>query len=54
MLASMNADGIILTRIDEKLLPYVEATNIPMVSDHYQGGRLATEHLLECGCAASG
>lgn len=65
-LSSMNADGIILTRIDEKLLPYVEATNIPTVitdslflggkdvtyiySDHYQGGRLATEHLLECGC----
>lgn len=66
MLSSMNADGIILTRIDEKLLPYVEATNIPVVitdsiflegkdityiySDHYQGGRLATEHLLKCGC----
>lgn len=65
MLSSMNADGIILTRIDEKLLPYVEATNIPAVitdslflggkdityiySDHYQGGRLAAEHLLECG-----
>ena len=31
MLSSMNADGIILTRIDEKLLPYVEATNIPAV-----------------------
>ena len=66
MLSSMNADGIILTRIDEKLLPYVEAANIPTVitdslvlggkdityvdSDHYQGGRLATEHLIECGC----
>lgn len=66
MLSSMNADGIILSRIDEKLLPYVEATNIPTVitdslflggkdityvySDHYQGGRLATEHLIECGC----
>lgn len=66
MLSSMNADGIILARIDEKLLPYVEATNIPVVitdslflggkdityvySDHYQGGRLATEHLIECGC----
>ena len=66
MLSSMNADGIILTRIDEKLLPYVEATNIPAVitdslflggkdityiySDHYQGGRLAAEHLIDCGC----
>lgn len=66
MLSSMNADGIILTRIDEKLLPYVEATNIPVVitdsqflggkdityiySDHYQGGKLAAEHLIECGC----
>ena len=66
MLSSMNADGIILTRIDEKLLPYVEATKVPVVitdsvflegkdvtyiySDHYQGGRLAMEHLLDCGC----
>lgn len=66
MLSSMNADGIILTRIDEKLLPYVESTNIPAVitdslflggkdityiySDHYQGGRLAAEHLIDCGC----
>lgn len=66
MLSSMNADGIILTRIDEKLLPYVEATNIPAVvtdslflggkdityvySDHYQGGRIAAEHLIDCGC----
>lgn len=66
MLSSMNADGIILTRIDEKLLSYVEATNIPAVvtdslflggkdityvySDHYQGGRIAAEHLIDCGC----
>lgn len=66
MLTSMNADGIILTRIDEKLLPYVEATKVPVVitdscflegkdvtyiySDHYQGGRLAMEHLITCGC----
>lgn len=66
MLSSMNADGIILTRIDEKLLQYVEATNIPAVvtdslflggkdityvySDHYQGGRIAAEHLIDCGC----
>jgi len=66
MLSSMNADGIILTRIDKKLLPYVEATQIPVVitdsiflegkdityiySDHYQGGRLAMNHLIECGC----
>ena len=66
MLKSMNADGIILTRSEERLQPYVEEMNIPVVvtdtlpagkktnayvdCDHYQGGRLAAEHLIECGC----
>lgn len=66
MMKSMNADGIILTRSEEKLQSYVESMQIPVVitdasllggkatacvyGDHYQGGRLATEHLLECGC----
>lgn len=66
MLVSMNADGIILTRISEKLKPYVEDCKIPVVitdtlftgntanayvfSDNYQGGRMATEHLIACGC----
>lgn len=66
MLTSMNADGIIFTRTNEKLQPFVAATPIPVVvtdtvfsgghasayvhCDFYQGGRMATEYLLECGC----
>lgn len=66
MLLSMNADGIILTRSDERLKPYVESCTVPIVitdtlfsggeadayvySDHYQGGRLAAQHLIDCGC----
>lgn len=66
MMTSMNADGIIFARSNEKLQPLVEATPIPVVvtdtvfsgeqasayvhCDFYQGGRMATEYLLECGC----
>lgn len=66
MLTSMNADGIILTRSDKKLQPYVENSAIPVVitdtifsggkasayvyCDFYQGGRMAAEHLIACGC----
>lgn len=66
MLTSMNADGIIFTRTNEKLQPFVASTPIPVVvtdtvfsggqasayvhCDFYQGGRMATEYLLECGC----
>lgn len=66
MLSSMNADGIIFTRSNEALQPFVEASPIPIVvtdtvfsggqasayvhCDFYQGGRLATEYLLERGC----
>lgn len=66
MLISMNADGIIFTRSNEELQPFVEAAPIPVVvtdtvfsgghasayvhCDFYQGGRMAAEYLLECGC----
>ena len=66
MLTSMNADGIIFTRSNEELRPFVEASPIPVVvtdtvfsgahvsayvhCDFYQGGRMATEYLQECGC----
>lgn len=66
MLASMNADGIILTTSNDEIEPFVEQCNIPVVitdrlfkkkdtgnyihCDHYQGGRIAMEHLLDCGC----
>lgn len=66
MLMSMNADGIILTTSNEEIREYTERCNIPVIvtdrsfagsdtlkyvhCDHYQGGRLATEHLIACGC----
>lgn len=66
MLTSMNADGIIITTSNEEIRPYVDACNIPIVitdrrmeklmncdyvhCDHYEGGRLAIRHLIECGC----
>ena len=66
MLSSMNADGIILTTSNEEMDEFIGECNIPVIitdrrlatekvtayvhSDHYQGGRLAMEHLLDCGC----
>ncbi len=66
MLTSMNADGIILMTSDEEIQPEIEKCGIPVVildrqithsegtvyihGDHYQGGRIATEHLIQCGC----
>ncbi len=65
MLSAMNADGIILTTSSE-VHEYIESCKIPVVvtdrqvskdvasayihCNHYLGGRLATEHLIECGC----
>lgn len=66
MLASMNADGIILTTNNEETYECVNQCPIPVVitdrgieteawagyihSDHYEGGRLAAQHLIDCGC----
>jgi len=66
MLRAMNTDGIILTSCGEHLRPHVESCKIPIVvtdrfspiecvdayvyCDAYQGGRMAAEHLLDCGC----
>ncbi len=66
MLMSMNADGIIITTSNKEINSLIEASQIPIVvtdrrpqhatncsyihCDHYQGGRLAMEHLIECGC----
>ncbi|MCQ2508822.1 MAG: LacI family transcriptional regulator [Dorea sp.] len=66
MLKRMNADGVIVMNSDEKLTTDLKICQMPVVvmdrqienmenvfyisSDHYQGGRLATEHLIECGC----
>jgi len=65
MLSSMNADGIIITANNEHLEEEMRNCQIPIVvldknagtrytasvqSDNYSGGRIATEHLIECGC----
>ena len=66
-LLSMNVDGIILTSCSEKLHQAVKDCTVPVVitdrissvpgldaylyCDCYQGGRLATEHLVACGCS---
>lgn len=66
LLSRMNADGIILLTNQEGIRESVEQCRVPVVvldrevkaknqiayvqSDHYQGGRLAMEHLVKCGC----
>ncbi|MBQ8147961.1 MAG: LacI family DNA-binding transcriptional regulator [Lachnospiraceae bacterium] len=66
MLAAMNADGIILTTNNMEIQSFVDELSIPVVvtdrlisnqgihnyvhCDHYGGGRLAMEHLIESGC----
>ena len=66
MLTAMNADGVIVTPVGEIIQEFVENCSIPVVAidsmfpsetvsafvycDYRQGGRLAMEHLLECGC----
>lgn len=65
-LVSMNADGIIIASAHESTASYLENVHIPVVAldtlfptkhvsayvccDYRHGGRLATEHLLDCGC----
>lgn len=66
MLMSMNADGIIITTSNEEIVTLIESSHIPIVitdrrpkqgkncsyihCNHYDGGRMAMQHLLECGC----
>ncbi|HHX69793.1 MAG: LacI family DNA-binding transcriptional regulator [Miniphocaeibacter sp.] len=66
MLISMNADGIILLTSCENIKNELKNIPIPVViidrsldysnnltqlaCDHYKGAKLATEHLVECGC----
>ena len=66
MLASMNADGIIITTSNEGIKSFIEHSDIPVVitdrqihkltkadyvhCDHFEGGKLATRHLMDCGC----
>ena len=66
MLVAMNADGVILASGNQESQSFLSDCTIPVVAldmmvsteaveacvyfDYYQGGRLAMEHLLECGC----
>ena len=65
MLTSMNADGIIITANNENLEEEIHDCTLPIVvldksannrylatvqSDNYVGGKIAAEHLIECGC----
>lgn len=65
-LTSMNADGIIIASTNEAIKEYLAMCQIPVVAidslfdtkriqayvycDYYTGGRMAMEHLLDCGC----
>ena len=65
-LVSMNADGIIIAATNEAIAPYLDMCQVPVVAidsvldtqkaegfvlcDYYGGGRMAMEHLLDCGC----
>ena len=66
MLTQMKADGLIIMTNSDETGEIIAQCNLPVVvldrrvfggseiayieSDHYQGGVLAAEHLLECGC----
>ena len=66
MLISMNADGVIVASSNPEIEQYIQSCPVPVVAvdswfqsdrvdaciycDYYQGGRLAMEHLLDCGC----
>ena len=66
MLVSTNADGIIIASNTAGVEESIESCRVPVVvvdslletarvngyvySDYRQGGRLAAEHLIECGC----
>lgn len=65
-LVSMNADGIIIASTNEAIQEDLAMCQIPVVAidslfstkriqayvycDYYTGGRMAMEHMLECGC----
>ena len=66
LLTSMNVDGVVLAVSNEEVEERLSQFQIPIVAvdcmesspcvaaslycDYYQGGRLAMEHLIECGC----
>ena len=66
MLVSMSADAIIVTSCSDQVRELINNCPVPVVAldaklhsadveaciycDYYMGGRMAMEHLLECGC----
>lgn len=66
LLTRMNADGIILLTNGGEVFQKIHQFDIPVVAldreltnhhdvtyleaDHYEGGRLSMEHLIQCGC----
>lgn len=66
MLSAMNADGVIIASSNDEVQEHIGGCPIPVVAvdtwfaggfaeayvycDYRQGGRLAMEHLLDCGC----
>lgn len=66
MLSRMNADGIILMTNNEEIDAEIKDCGIPVVvvdrrihadgelafveADHYEGGKMAARHLIQCGC----
>jgi len=66
MLVSMNADAIIIASCSEQVRELINNCPVPVVAldamlygadveaciycDYYWGGRMAAEHLLDCGC----
>lgn len=65
-LVSMNADGIIIASTNEAIQSHLDMCQIPVVAidslfstkkvmayvycDYYTGGRMAAEHMIDCGC----
>lgn len=66
VLEQLHADGMIFMTSNEKVWQEVKKSQLPVVvidrqleeggelayiqADHHKGGRIATEHLLQCGC----
>lgn len=66
MLTSMNVDGIVITTSNQELKSILEHCETPIIAidraiskntaggyihcDNYEGGRMAAEHLVRCGC----
>lgn len=66
ILSRMNADGLVLMTNNEEVTEEIEKCPMPVVvldrqintrkkiayiqSDHFEGGKIAAEHLIACGC----